>query len=63
MRLHHRLVAQGVLLLHFTPGQIRSAPEEVITQIRGGAGGGAGAGAAADRHTAGGPRRAGPCEA
>ena len=34
MRRHDRLVAQGVLLLHFTPGQIRSAPEEVITQIR-----------------------------
>ncbi len=34
MRRHDRLVAQGVLLLHFTPSQIRSAPEEVITQIR-----------------------------
>jgi hypothetical protein len=34
MRRHDRLVAQGVLLLHFTPGQIRSAPEEVITQVR-----------------------------
>jgi hypothetical protein len=34
MRRHDRLVAQGVLLLHFTPRQIRSAPEEVITQIR-----------------------------
>ena len=34
MRRHDRLVAQGVLLLHFTPGQIRAAPEEVITQIR-----------------------------
>jgi very-short-patch-repair endonuclease len=34
MRRHDRLVARGVLLLHFTPSQIRSAPEEVITQIR-----------------------------
>jgi hypothetical protein len=34
MRRHDQLVAQGVLLLHFTPRQIRSAPEEVIAQIR-----------------------------
>jgi hypothetical protein len=34
MRRHDRLVARGVLLLHFTPGQIRSAPEEVTAQIR-----------------------------
>jgi hypothetical protein len=34
MRRHDRLVARGVLLLHFTPSQIRSAPEEVITQVR-----------------------------
>lgn len=34
MRRHDRLVAQGVLLLHFTPAQIRTAPEEVVGQIR-----------------------------
>jgi very-short-patch-repair endonuclease len=34
MRRHDRLVARGVLLLHFTPRQIRSSPEEVISQIR-----------------------------
>jgi hypothetical protein len=34
MRRHDRLVAQGVLLLHFTPRQIRSAPDEVTAQIR-----------------------------
>ena len=34
MRRHDRLVARGVLVLHFTPRQIRSAPDEVITQIR-----------------------------
>ena len=34
MRRHDRLVARGVLLLHFTPQQIRSTPEEVISQIR-----------------------------
>jgi hypothetical protein len=34
MRRHDRLVARGVLLLHFTPRQIRSAPEEVAAQIR-----------------------------
>ena len=34
MRRHDRLVARGVLLLHFTPGQIRSAPDEVTAQIR-----------------------------
>ncbi len=34
MRRHDRLVAQGVLLLHFTPAQIRTAPEEVLGQIR-----------------------------
>jgi hypothetical protein len=34
MRRHDRLVARGVLLLHFTPGQIRSAPEEVTAEIR-----------------------------
>lgn len=31
---HDRLVARGVLLLHFTPRQIRTAPEEVAAQIR-----------------------------
>jgi very-short-patch-repair endonuclease len=34
MRRHDRLVAQGVLLLHFTPKQIRTAPDEVVAQIR-----------------------------
>ena len=34
MRRHDRLVARGVLLLHFTPAQIRDAPEEVAGQIR-----------------------------
>ena len=34
MRRHDRLVAHGVLLLHFTPRQIRTEPEEVVNQIR-----------------------------
>jgi len=34
MARHDRLVARGVLLLHFTPRQIRIAPEEVAAQIR-----------------------------
>ena len=34
MRRHDRLVAHGVLLLHFTPRQIRGQPEEVVAQIR-----------------------------
>ena len=34
MRRHDRLVARGVLLLHFTPRQIRVSPEEVVAQIR-----------------------------
>jgi very-short-patch-repair endonuclease len=34
MRRHDRLVAQGVLLLHFTPKQIRGRPDEVLDQIR-----------------------------
>jgi very-short-patch-repair endonuclease len=34
MRRHDRLVARGVLVLHFTPAQIRNAPEEVVGQIR-----------------------------
>jgi very-short-patch-repair endonuclease len=34
MRRHDRLVAHGVLLLHFTPRQIRTAPDEVVAQIR-----------------------------
>ena len=34
MRRHDRLVAHGVLLLHFTPKQIRDQPEEVVAQIR-----------------------------
>jgi hypothetical protein len=34
MRRHDRLVAHGVLLLHFTPKQIRTAPDEVVGQIR-----------------------------
>lgn len=34
MQRHDRLVAHGVLLLHFTPKQIRAQPEEVVAQIR-----------------------------
>ncbi|HEY2242541.1 MAG TPA: hypothetical protein VGI21_27305 [Streptosporangiaceae bacterium] len=34
MARHDRLVARGVLLLHFTPRQIRTAPDEVAAQIR-----------------------------
>jgi very-short-patch-repair endonuclease len=34
MRRHDRLVARGILLLHFTPGQIRAQPDEVTAQIR-----------------------------
>jgi hypothetical protein len=34
MRRHDRLVAHGVLLLHFTPRQLRTQPEEVTGQIR-----------------------------
>jgi hypothetical protein len=34
MRRHDQLVARGVLLLHFTPRQIRSTPQEVTAQIR-----------------------------
>jgi hypothetical protein len=34
MRRHDRLVAHGVLLLHFTPRQLRTQPEEVTAQIR-----------------------------
>ena len=35
MRRHDQLIAHGVLLLHFTPRQIRTTPDEVATQIRG----------------------------
>ena len=34
MRRHDRLVGYGVLLLHFTPQQIRTAPDEVTAQVR-----------------------------
>jgi very-short-patch-repair endonuclease len=34
MQRHDRLIAHGVLLLHFTPRQIRAAPAEVVAQIR-----------------------------
>jgi hypothetical protein len=34
MQRHDRLVARGVLLLHFTPRQIRTRPDEVVDQIR-----------------------------
>ena len=34
MARHDRLVARGVLLLHFTPRQIRTEPDEVAAQIR-----------------------------
>ncbi|HEY0719526.1 MAG TPA: hypothetical protein VGD68_18065 [Streptosporangiaceae bacterium] len=34
IRRHDQLTAHGILLLHFTPRQLRSAPEEVTTQIR-----------------------------
>ena len=33
LRRHDRLTAHGVLVLHFTPRQIRTAPEEVLAQI------------------------------
>ena len=33
MRRHDRLVARGVLLLHFTPAQIRSEPQAVAAEI------------------------------
>jgi hypothetical protein len=34
IRRHDRLVAHGVVLLHFTPQQIRTAPDEVTAQVR-----------------------------
>jgi hypothetical protein len=34
IRRHDRLVAHGVLLLHFTPQQIRTAPDEVTAQVQ-----------------------------
>ena len=34
MRRHDQLVARGVLVLHFTPRQIRAEPQEVVAQIR-----------------------------
>ncbi len=34
MQRHDRLVAHGILLLHFTPARIRTAPQEVVEQIR-----------------------------
>jgi very-short-patch-repair endonuclease len=34
MERHARLVAQGVLLLHFTPQQIRTEPEKVVARVR-----------------------------
>jgi very-short-patch-repair endonuclease len=34
MARHDRLVAHGVLLLHFTPRQIRTQPDEVVARIR-----------------------------
>ena len=34
MARHDRLVAQGVLLLHFTPRQIRTEPDQVAARIR-----------------------------
>lgn len=34
MRRHARMTALGILVLHFSPAQIRSAPTEVLTQIR-----------------------------
>jgi hypothetical protein len=34
MRRHARLTAEGILVLHFTPRQIRSEPAQVITTLR-----------------------------
>jgi len=34
LRRHARLTAHGILVLHFTPRQIRTAPEEVVAQIK-----------------------------
>jgi hypothetical protein len=34
MRRHDRLVARGVLVLHFTPGRIRAEPQAVAAEIR-----------------------------
>ena len=34
MRRHDQLVARGVLVLHFTPRQIRAEPQEVVAQIQ-----------------------------
>jgi hypothetical protein len=34
MRRHDRLVARGVLVLHFTPGRIRAEPRAVAAEIR-----------------------------
>jgi hypothetical protein len=34
MRRHDRLVARGVLLLHFSPQQIRTDPDGVVRDIR-----------------------------
>jgi very-short-patch-repair endonuclease len=31
---HARLTAEGILVLHFTPRQIRSEPAQVITTLR-----------------------------
>jgi very-short-patch-repair endonuclease len=34
MRRHDRLVARGVLVLHFTPARIRAEPQAVADEIR-----------------------------
>ena len=33
MRRHDRLVARGVLLLHFTPQRIRTDPDAIVLEI------------------------------
>lgn len=34
MRRHARMTALGILVLHFSPNQIRDEPGEVLAQIR-----------------------------
>jgi very-short-patch-repair endonuclease len=34
MRRHARMTAQGILVLHFTPKQIRTEPAQVVAAIR-----------------------------
>lgn len=34
MRRHARMTARGILVLHFSPRQIRQEADEVLTEIR-----------------------------